>query len=310
LIPRLQAPGAWTVARDRWERLETTVVIPADPSDVWRALTDPDVLKQWLAVCHGSFERTDRDWILDFEDGEFFLGRSTTVLPSTELKYLWRWLGIGFATEVSWRLEQSDGQTQVTVIEEAFNPPLDWQTWNGGGWPGILDQLASHLRTGTNWRWPWRRMGPYAPVELNLSIYEAWDRLFSPSGLKYWLQPMGGALAPDETLTILMGDASGTVEMTVREVVQPGQAPPSFMPWVTFSMRRPIWGADVAGRIWLEPAGWGRTIFQVIMFNWENVNPSLQLSERRILTDFWAGAARRAHLMCGGPPMPTAPHNW
>src|SRR5215212_5151153 len=83
LIPRLQAPGAWTVARDRWERLETTVVIPADASDVWRALTDPDVLKQWLAVCHGSFAQTDRDWVLDFEDGEFFLGRSTTVLPST-----------------------------------------------------------------------------------------------------------------------------------------------------------------------------------------------------------------------------------
>ena len=104
------------------------------------------------------------------------------------LQYLWRWLGIGQATSVSWSLAPAAGNTCVTVVEEAVNPPWDWQTWNGGGWPGILDQLAAYLRTGMEWRWPWRRMGPYAQVELGVPFYEAWDRLLSPSGLRFWLQ--------------------------------------------------------------------------------------------------------------------------
>jgi hypothetical protein len=31
-LPRLQIPGAWTVARDRWERLVSRSVIPASPA--------------------------------------------------------------------------------------------------------------------------------------------------------------------------------------------------------------------------------------------------------------------------------------
>jgi uncharacterized protein YndB with AHSA1/START domain len=309
-IPLLQLPGAQTIARDRWERLDTRHQIPVEPERVWKALTDPSHLKEWLAVCHGSLLDPNADCILDFEDGEFFLCRPQLVRPPLQLQYLWRWLGVGYATSVTWTLAATDTGTSVSVVEEAFNPPSDWQTWNGGGWPGILDQLAAYLRTGTNWRWPWRRMGPYVPIELPLSIYEAWDRLFAPHALKYWLQPMSGSLEPDQAMTILMGDASGTVGLNVREVVQPGQIPPSFLPWVSFSLQRSVWNAEVIGRLWLEPAGWGRSLLQVFLFNWENVAPALQLSERRIQTDFWVGAMRRARLLCSMPSMPAAPHTW
>jgi uncharacterized protein YndB with AHSA1/START domain len=312
-MPRLHVPGAWTIARDRWERLVTSINIPASPEDIWRALTDPAALKLWLAVCHGSLEQFHRDCMLDFEDGEFFLCRSTVVEPPYQLQYLWRWLGIGQATSVTWDLEQADGNTRVTVTEEAINPPWDWQTWNGGGWPGILDQLAAHLRTGTEWRWPWRRMGPYAQIELPVPFYEAWDRLFSPSGLRFWLQVMRGSMVLGEAITILMGDASGAIEMAVREIVQPGESPPSFLPYVNFSLKRPVWNSEVGGRLWLEPAGWGRSLFHVFHYNWENLPSGLQLSERKIVTSFWAGAMRRASLMCGGAPapiVPMGPHSW
>jgi uncharacterized protein YndB with AHSA1/START domain len=309
-IPRLHVPASRTLIRDRWERLVTSIDIPASPKEVWKALTDSAALKLWLAACHGSLEQIHRDCVLDFEDGEFFLCRSTVVEPPQHLHYLWRWLGIGQATSVTWRLEETELSTRVTVTEEAFNPPWDWQTWNGGGWPGILDQLAAYLRTGTQWRWPWRRMGPYAQIEIPISIYEAWDRLFNPSGLRFWLQAMHGSMLPEQSLIVMMGDASGLVEMKVREVVQPGQAPPSFLPYVTFSLNRPIWKSEVAGRLWIEPAGWEHSIFQAFHYNWENLPAELQLSERRILTSFWAGAMRRARLMCGERDLPIGPHSW
>ena len=111
-----------------------------------------------------------------------------------------------------------------------------------------------------------------------------------------------------------MGDASGVVEMKVGEVVQPGQAAPSFLPYVTFALRRAVWNTEVGGRLWIEPAGWGRSIFQVFHYNWENLPPGLQLSERRILASFWTGAMRRAQQLCAmshapAPPQ-KAPHNW
>jgi uncharacterized protein YndB with AHSA1/START domain len=247
--------------------------------------------------------------MLDFEDGEFFLGRTVDVEPGRRLRHLWRWLGIGQASSVTWGLEAADGGTRVTVVEEAVNPPWDWQTWNGGGWPGILDQLAAYLRTGTEWRWPWRRMGPYAQVELPVPFYAAWDMLLAPSGLRYWLQLTRGRVAAGESVTLLMGDASGTVEMNLREIVQPGELAPSFLPYFNFTLRRKAWGSEVGGRAWLEPAGWGRCLLQVFLHGWEDVGPGIQLSERKLLAGFVAGAARRACQLCGGAAQ-AGPHGW
>jgi uncharacterized protein YndB with AHSA1/START domain len=309
-LPPLHTPGAWTTARDRWERLATQIVIPAAPEQIWSALTEPEQLRLWLAVCHGSLAQEQQDCMLDFEDGEFFLCHSLAIEPPHRLQYLWRWLGIGQATLVTWQIEPQGGATQVTVTEEAFNPPWDWQTWNGGGWPGILDQLAAFLRTGTEWRWPWRRVGPYAQIELGVPFYDAWQRLTSDGGLRFWLQVTEGALAVGENLTILMGDASGSITMTTHEITPPGQALPSFLPAITYTLSRPIWQSAVGGRLWLEPAGWGRSLFQAVHYNWENLPPALQLSERKILTSFWAGAARRASQLCGGGPAAIGPHSW
>ena len=313
-LPPLHLPPGHTLVRDRWERLVSAIDIPsAAPEDVWRALTSPSVLKHWLAVCHGSIVASDRDCTLDFEDGEFFLVRARAVERPHRLEYVWRWLGIGQATLVQWKLDGGRGVTKVTVTEEAMNPPWDWQTWNGGGWPGILDQLAAHLRTGTTWRWPWRRMGPYAQVELAVPFYQAWEKLMSPMALRFWLQvTRGDQLVPGAPLSLMMGDASGGLEMRVQRVVQPGELPPSFLPAVDFTLSRPVWNAQLQGRLWLEPAGWGRCLFQVFHANWENLPPALQLPERKLVTSFWAGVAHRARLLTMSPSPPDAlgPHSW
>jgi uncharacterized protein YndB with AHSA1/START domain len=318
-LPAL-APGARPIVRDRWERLVTTTMIPAPSERIWHALVDPDELRMWLARCQGSVERVGEDAVLDFEDGEFFLVRTQSVTapgedtggPGGELCWVWRWLGIGQPASVTWRLTPGpDGGTEVTATEEVMNPPADWQTWNGGGWPGILDQLASYLRTGTEWRWPWRRMGPYVQVQLEAPPFEAWDALMSPPAIKFWLQRMAGDIAPGASLTVLMGDASGTIQMAVREAVDAGQKPPSFLPYVEFSLRRGAWGGELGGRLWIEPAGWGRSLLQVFHYGWESLHPGPALiEERKVLTGFWLGAARRASQLFLRSGMPGGPHSW
>ena len=52
-----------------------------------------------------------------------------------------------------------------------------------------------------------------------------------------------------------MGDASGSLQMTVQELVEPGEKPPSFLPSLSFSLERPVWQCAVGGRLcktWIE----------------------------------------------------------
>jgi uncharacterized protein YndB with AHSA1/START domain len=310
VFPPLQLQPARTILRDRWERLVSSVVIPRPIEEVWNALTTPERIANWFGVCHGSLGSAGQEVYLDFEDGEFFHFHTTIADPPHTLVYMTRWMGVGQATVVTWKLESAGPNTVVTVTEEAKNAPWDWQTWNGGGWPGILDNLANYLRTGTSWRWVWRRMGPYAQIELPLSIFGAWDQLMAPLATKYWLLNMGGVVQAGETVPIAMGDASGIVKLSIKEIVQPGERAPSFLPSMSYSLSRPSWGAEVLGRLWIEPAGWGKSLLQVFHYNWEALPGELQLSERRILAAFWADTVKRAKQYIFMPKEPRAPHNW
>jgi len=153
-------------------------------------------------------------------------------------------------------------------------------------------------------------MGPYVQVEIPSPPFEAWDRLMDPSAVRFWLQRMYGNIEAGGEVTLMMGDASGLVTMRVQEVVDPGQSFPSFLPYITFALTRPAWHSEVGGRLWIEPAGWGRSLFQVFHHNWEDLPGDLQLSERRIVTEFWAGAMRRATLLYALPAAKSGPHGW
>ncbi|MFY1702673.1 SRPBCC family protein [Micromonospora sp. WMMA1923] len=305
-FPVLHRNGAFPVQQDRWERLVSQVRIPAPVERVWSALTDPEQVARWLAVCRGTWATSDGEAILDFGDGEFFLCRTTGRREpdggTGRLTYLWRWVGVGPATQVTWEIASvGDGRgTEVTVIEESFNPPSDWRSWNGMGWPGILDQLADYLRTGTAWRWPWRRMGPYVQVELPGSTFEVWSMLTAVSASQYWLSRTSGSLAEGETVGIILGDASGVATLAVHRHLEAYQQFPSYLPRLEFNLRRAGWPGELAGHLWIEPAGLGRSLLQVFHSGWEIFGSGTPpLAERRILTGFWVGAMGRAHQLCG-----------
>jgi uncharacterized protein YndB with AHSA1/START domain len=305
-LPPLYLPGARTVARDRWERIVTSHDIAAPVEAVWEALTDPAHVKHWLYACHGSLLEVGRDCVLDFEDGDFFLCRPMVVQSPTYLEWRWRWLGIGPAWSVKWHLVPVNGVTRVTVVDEALNPPLRTGHYRGEGWPEILDILGAYLRTRTDYRWPCRSQS-YALSQLPVTIYAAWEQLFSDFGLRWWLHGFSGRLAAGEAVNIEMGDATGAVQMIVKEVMPPTYNIP---PFVAFSFKRPFWPAEVSGRIFLEPAGWGHSILQVFQTGWENLGPAMQRKERATIVGFWAEAVKRAIQRCSSSGVPAKASPW
>ena len=308
--------SAFPVVQDRWERLVSMAITPAPAGRVWDALTDPEHVRNWLAVCRGRWAVRDAESTLDFEDGEFFYCRTTrstapTAARAGTLAYLWRWVGIGPATQVTWTVTPTPQGTMITVVEEATNPPSDWRSWNGMGWPGILDQLATYLRTAAFTRWPWRRMGPYLQIPLPLMPFQAWEALTSPGAIKFWMQRQRGSFDPDDELTLVMGDASGTIQMRVTKVVDAGQEFPSYLPYIEFELRRPSWKAPLGGRMWIEPTGLGHSLLQVFHYDWERLDIPDPVTERTMLTNFWINAAGRANLLLNPPQgAPIGPHGW
>ena len=315
-FPPLHTVPARPVAQDRWERLVSEVTVPCPAARVWAALVEPEAVVQWLARCRGDWASAGRECMLDFEDGEFFYCATEVVEPAdTEhqgtLKYLWRWVGIGPATSVTWTVTPRDAEmTTVTVTEECANPPSDWRSWNGMGWPGILEQLASHLRTGTSWRWPWRRMGPYVQVEIGAPPFQAWEALTSDGAVKHWLQRSAGSLRPGDPMTLTMGDASGSVILEATRVVDAGQEFPAYLPYIEVSLRRAAADRSLGGRLWIESAGLGRSLLQVFTYNWEGLWLTDPLEERRILTAFWVSAFGRAQGFFAPSGPPPGPHGW
>lgn len=315
-FPPLQTTSARPVAQERWERLVSEVTIPLSAAAVWAALVEPDAVAHWLAVCRGDWAVAGCESTLDFEDGEYFYCRTESVEAATadrqgSLTYLWRWVGIGPATRVRWVVTpRSSDLTTVTVTEETTNPPSDWRSWNGMGWPGILDQLARYLRTGTSWRWPWRRMGPYVQAELAAPPFEAWEALTASGAIKHWLQRARGSLAVGDPMTLTMGDASGSAVLEAVRVVDAGQEFPSYLPYIEFSFGRPAWQRALGGRLWIEPAGLGRSLLQVFLFDWEGLALANPIEERRILTGFWTSALGRAQAFFAPTGAPPGPHGW
>jgi YD repeat-containing protein len=116
--------------------------MPFPPEKIWRALTQPHLMAEWLMksdfrpeVGHGfNFEAS---WgVLDCEVLE--------VEPQRTLAYTWN--GLGLVSTVTWTLEPSARGTRLRMEQVGFKP--DQQLAYRGataGWPRFFDSLAELL---------------------------------------------------------------------------------------------------------------------------------------------------------------------
>ena len=120
---------AFPAVQDRWERLVSMATIPEPAERVWSALVDADQIGEWLGVVHGGWAQRGRESTLDFEDGEFFYCRTDRSTPPAgtrpgTLNYLWRWVGVGPATSVTWTLSPAPDGTRTLPDSKDSTPGL------------------------------------------------------------------------------------------------------------------------------------------------------------------------------------------
>jgi uncharacterized protein YndB with AHSA1/START domain len=101
------------------------VVVPAPRDDVWRALTNPDLLSAWLGEVLELEPRAGGSVIVRDEDGSTRRGLVELVEPARALVFRWRRLAgagpsleVGEATRVAFALQDEGPDTRVTVTEE------------------------------------------------------------------------------------------------------------------------------------------------------------------------------------------------
>ncbi len=130
--------------------IEADQFYPHPPHAVWRALTDPDRLAQWLAPTtftgHIGGEFT-------FDMGQWGTTHCTLleIREPELLRYSWR--NGPLDTEVVWRLVREGRGTRLFLEHRGFDleHPLARRAYDGmrGGWassvlPALSDHLAAH----------------------------------------------------------------------------------------------------------------------------------------------------------------------
>jgi uncharacterized protein YndB with AHSA1/START domain len=119
--------------------------IPYPPEKLWRALTQPQLLAEWL-MKNDFAPVVDQRFQFSGDWGSVDC-RVTTVEPDRTLAYTWG--GMGLESMVTWTLTPTGAGTHLRVEQIGFRPDQE-RAYQGAkfGWPrffGALEQLLARL---------------------------------------------------------------------------------------------------------------------------------------------------------------------
>jgi uncharacterized protein YndB with AHSA1/START domain len=112
--------------------------LPHPPEKIWRALTQSDLLEQWLMK--NDFEPVvDHHFTLSADWGSV-VGQVMAVEPFTTLSYTWGAFGLG--SVVTWTLTPTAAGTHLRMEHAGFRPDQQ-AAYHGAkaGWPRFFDAL-------------------------------------------------------------------------------------------------------------------------------------------------------------------------
>ncbi len=118
--------------------VKRTVLLDADLEQVWEALTDATLLREWLAPEVELDPREGGELVCRFEDGEERRGEVALVEEAERLAFHWRREG-GGESWVEWTLDAVADGTRLTVIETAT--PAGPMLGSAAGWGPRLSAL-------------------------------------------------------------------------------------------------------------------------------------------------------------------------
>jgi uncharacterized protein YndB with AHSA1/START domain len=102
---------------DKERRVERETLLPADPGEVWEALTDPDRLAEWLAP-EVDLEPYEGGEIAVRDGEDERTGTVETVIERERLTFTWARPG-DEPSRVEWIVEAIPAGTRLVVVETA-----------------------------------------------------------------------------------------------------------------------------------------------------------------------------------------------
>lgn len=118
--------------------------MPFPPELIWRALTQPHLVGEWLMAADirpeaGHGFRFTADWgVIDCE----------VLVVETGARLAYSWVSQGLDSVVTWTLEPTEGGTRLRMEQVGFRPDQP-QAYQGArfGWPRFLARLDALLTT-------------------------------------------------------------------------------------------------------------------------------------------------------------------
>jgi uncharacterized protein YndB with AHSA1/START domain len=129
--------------------------IRTTPEQLWQALTDPELTRQFWFGCRQESEwKAGASWRLMIPDGR--VGDSGEILeidPPRRLAVSWRnefkpELREEGYSRMTYELEKQGGSVKLTIIHEMDRTGSRFIAAISGGWPMILASLKSLIETG------------------------------------------------------------------------------------------------------------------------------------------------------------------
>lgn len=146
------------MGKTRTIKQQTFIHAPADK--VFRALTDPRLLKKWFLQSARIYPRKGGNYTFTWQGGYSHSGKVLAYARHKSLSLSWPayWKGKPLGTtRASFRLRPKDSGTVVTMTHSGFKNGDKWiQTYGGtcSGWAYFLTNLKSVLQYGRDLRSP------------------------------------------------------------------------------------------------------------------------------------------------------------
>lgn len=120
-------------------------------NQVWAAITEQDKISQWFMKCNFKAEQGYRYSLISDDNKERIYGEVMKVNPVNELVYSWVVVGTETVTTVSWKLEEKNGGTLLTLEHSGISKyPTDetavkmFESFTDG-WTKCIDNLEKFV---------------------------------------------------------------------------------------------------------------------------------------------------------------------
>ncbi len=259
--------------------VEVTRTIAASATEVWKALTDPQVAAQWFGslltpLCRGQSVR------LDFGDGDFFILQDILLEPPHLLHYAWRFLGTGPLDTITWHVHPKDQGCEVTVRDTEPHRTREEALQLRKGWLDFTRRLKDFFARSRPTRYSWRHDFE-GSIELAGELGEVWQRLFENRALAGWL-PLEVAAALEAGARLVPADGLEPSALQVSEVVW--NAPAS----VSFELSHESWRHSTRCELELSRRP-HNILLNVTHNNWPaiSLDKDYQKQQRKRFSEFW-----------------------